>query len=215
MDYGKQNPMSIHFWDIYTDGTIYCTGEIYQTQLDISTAKIMIRAMNREKEVHTWIADGSIWDERIEGHQSVGQLFEDNSDTSGWSIRWKRADRGAGSVEAGIEIVRQYLKHDQFTDNKSRVYFFKDKTPKLLDEIQDYRYKELAQSVNVRRAINAPETPRKFNDHAMDDMRYALAHIKRYDIRPVENSEDGLRGFLRQYKQLYGGKGSTRGFMVK
>lgn len=212
MDYGKQNPMAIYFWDIDKDGTVYCVNEIYQTQLEIPTAKIMIRAMNRDKEVDSWIADGSIWDERIEGHESVGQLFQNEEDPSGWSITWKKADRSMGSVEAGIEIVRGYLKNDPYTDNRAKVYFFRDRCPHLIDEIQDYRYKEMAQSVNMARAKNAPEQPRKFNDHAMDSMRYALSHIKRYDIKPKDNTDNRLWNFLKEY---HSGRGSVRGYMVK
>lgn len=213
MDYGKQNPMSIHFWDIDRNGTVYCSNEIYQSQLEIPVAKIMIRAMNRDKEVHTWIADGSIWDQRIEGQQSVGDLFKDDSDTSGWSINWSSADKGQGSVEAGIEIVRQYLQNDQYTDNKAKLYFMRDRCPHLIEEILDYRYKELAQSVNVSRAKNMPEQPRKFNDHAMDDMRYAIARIKRYDIRYNPDSTSSIRKFMRMYNRSV--NRDVRGWMVK
>ena len=61
MDYGYQNPMSIHFWDIDHAGNVYCTNEIYQSKLDIPMAKIMIRAMNRDKKVHTWLRKGKIF----------------------------------------------------------------------------------------------------------------------------------------------------------
>jgi len=195
MDYGKVNPMSIHFWDIDPAGNVYCVDEIYQSGLEIPTAKMLIRAKNRDRRVEKWIADGSIWDERIEKQMSVGQLFLDDTDYSGWSVRWEKADRGPGSLNAGIDVVKQYLKHDVYSENNPKVYFFRDKCPKLIEEILDYRWKEISQTVLKNR--NAPEVPRKLHDHAMDDMRYALTLIKRFDIRPRGN-EIKMKRFIKK-----------------
>lgn len=197
MDYGKHNPMAIYFWDIDTQGNVYCVDEIYQTGLEIPTAKMLIRAKNRDRKVERWIADGSIWDKRIEGQMSVGELFMDTSDYSGWSIKWDRADRGPGSLNAGIDIVKQYLKRDIYTESKGKVYFFRDRCPNLIEEIQDYRWKEIANSAITARLKNMPEVPRKYRDHAMDSMRYALMTIRRYDIRPKTN-ELNMRKLIKK-----------------
>ena len=88
----------------------------------------------------------------------------------------------------------------------------KGRSPKLIEEILDYRYKEMAQSVTLTRAKNKPEQVRKFNDHAMDDMRYALTFIKRYDVRQKDENTQVLQ-FIRKMKKGFINK-PTRGYMV-
>lgn len=198
MDWGKVNPLCVLFWDIDPHGTVYCSGEIYQTNMDVVTLKLMIRAMNRDKKVEAWVADPSIKKRLTSDQPSIDDMFRNNNDGSGWSIIWREADNSPGAVNSGIEVVQNFLKNDPFTDTKSKVYFMREKCPNLIEEIQDYRWKEMARTMTLLHAKNQPEIPRKYKDHAMDSMRYALSWIKRFDIKP-KDIDNNQRRFLREY----------------
>jgi PBSX family phage terminase large subunit len=213
MDWGKVNPLCVLFWDIDPNGVCYCTHEIYQTNMDVVTLKLMIRAMNRDKKVHSWVADPSIRKKLTPDQPSIDDLFRSTEDGSGWGITWSEADNSPGAVNAGIEVVQNYLKNDPFTDNKTKVFFFRDKCVELIEEIQDYRWKEMARTMTLIHAKNQPEIPRKYKDHAMDSMRYALSWIKRFDIRPKDR-DINMRKFLRAYWQREKAQSGVRGHMV-
>lgn len=213
MDWGKVNPLCILFWDIDPHGNVYCTNEIYQTNMDVVTLKLMVRAMNRDKKVEAWVADPSIKKVLVSGQPSIDSMFRDKNDGSGWSINWSEADNSPGAVNAGIEIVQNFLHNDPFTDNRSRLFFFKDKCPNLIEEIQDYRWKEMARTMTLIHAKNQPEIPRKYKDHAMDSMRYAISWIQRFDIRPKQ-ADNNLKRFLRQYYQRERAMSGVRDHMV-
>lgn len=198
LDWGKVNPTAVYFWDIGPDGTVFCTNEIYQTGVDVMTLKLMIRAMNRDKKVAAYVADPSINRKNSVDTSSVHDMFRRQDDGAGWAITWRDADNSMGAVNSGIEVVRSYLKNDPFTDKLSKVFFFKGKCPNLVEEIMDYRWKEMAQTMTLEKAKNQPEVPRKFKDHAMDSMRYALSFIHRNNIKP-NVAEKNMRKFLRQY----------------
>lgn len=213
MDWGKVNPLCVLFWDIDPNGVCYCTHEIYQTNMDVVTLKLMIRAMNRDKKVAAWVADPSIKKKLTPDQPSIDDLFRTADDGSGWGIIWSEADNSPGAVNAGIEVVQSYLKNDPFTDDRTKVYFFRDKCIQTIEEIQDYRWKEMARTMTLLHAKNQPEIPRKYKDHAMDSMRYALSWIKRFDIRPKQ-TDINMRRFLRQYWQREKAMSGVRGHMT-
>ena len=213
MDYGKQNPMAVLFMDIDRFGNVYIVDEIYQTNLEVATSKMLIRAKNNDKKVHTYVADRSIWKVITPGMPSIGDLYNTDDDVSGWSINWKQADSSPGAVNAGIDIVKQYLRNDEFTDNKTKLFILKDRCPKLVEEIEDYRWKEMATAIMMSKAKNQPEVPRKYKDHAVDALRYGLMHIHRFNIKPNQDSLD-LYNFLREYEDNQMRINNVRGWMV-
>ena len=213
MDWGKVNPLCVLFWDIDPQGVCYCTNEIYQTNMDIPTLKLMIHGMNRGKKIAAWVADPSIKKVLLPGQPSIDDLFRKDDDGSGYAINWREADNSPGAVNAGIEVVQNYLKNDPFTDRDSKIFFFKGKCPNLIEEIQDYRWKEMARTMTLIHAKNQPEIPRKYKDHAMDSMRYALSWIQRFDIRPKEVDKN-MRKFLRWYWQREKRFAGSRSHMV-
>lgn len=68
--------------------------------------------------------------------------------------------KGKGSVETGIDRVRQF-----FRQNKIHIH---QDCVNLISELETYRYEE--KRVNK----NEPEKPVKENDHAVDALRYAI-----------------------------------------
>jgi len=76
---------------------------------------------------------------------------------------------------------------------RSKLLFFNKLNMKpLLEEIVDYKWKELKHGFENK---NLPEEPVKKNDHAMDCLRY-LVHYVEDSFSPHEPSDDyGLWGF--------------------
>jgi len=99
----------------------------------------------------------------IEGQEmpySVKEDFEDH----GWDFELAKND-----IEAGITRIRQYF---QINNGKASLYIFRDKCPNLVQELLNYRYKELSEVQLKTR--NESDVPVKKNDHAMDALRYMV-----------------------------------------
>lgn len=73
-------------------------------------------------------------------------------------------------VSTGIDRVKTFLKVNPKT-KKPRLTIF-DNCTNLLEEIGEYRWAEL--SANQEGTKNQKEEPRKYNDHAMDALRYLV-----------------------------------------
>lgn len=73
-------------------------------------------------------------------------------------------------VSTGIDRVKTFLKVNPKT-RKPRLTIFENCT-NLLEEIGEYRWAEL--SANQEGTKNQKEEPRKYNDHAMDALRYLV-----------------------------------------
>ena len=104
---------------------------------------------------------------------SVVEEFEDN----GWEF-----ELGSNDVASGITRVREYLQLDE--DKKAHLYIFKDKCPKLCEELLHYRYKEHTEIQSKTR--NKSEEPVKKNDHAVDSLRYMIMTRPNTPSRPPE-----------------------------
>jgi PBSX family phage terminase large subunit len=73
-------------------------------------------------------------------------------------------------VSVGIDRVKTFLKVNPKT-KKPKITIF-DTCVNLLEEIGEYRWAEL--SANQEGTKNQKEEPRKYNDHAMDALRYLI-----------------------------------------
>lgn len=100
----------------------------------------------------------------IEGEElpySVCEEFYDN----GWEF-----EPGNNSLSAGITRIREYFQLD--SNNKARLYIFKDKCPYLCKEIENYRYRELTETQEKTKSKS--EEPIKKDDHSVDALRYMI-----------------------------------------
>jgi hypothetical protein len=198
-DYGKRNPGCALALDVDGLGNIYVSEELYHPNLEISQWKLMIRAKNRDKKVEGWVADPSIHSEQIQGQLSVAARFLDRDDGSGWAINWERGDNSAGAVQSGIDLLTGYLQQTQMTEGTPNVYFMRGRCPNTIEEIQDYRYKDFAESMTsaMKKARDPLEKPRKYKDHSMDALRYGVMYIWRNRIKP-KVAEHNMRKFVRE-----------------
>ena len=110
-----------------------------------------------------------------EGEEIPYSVLEDFYD-HGWDFELANND-----VNGGINRVREYFQLD--SNNKARLYIFKDKCPNLCTELVNYRYKKWTEVQEKTR--NDPEEPVKKNDHACDCLRY-IAMTRPFTSEQVE-----------------------------
>jgi len=199
MDYGKRNPTAVYFLDVDANQNVYITDEIYYPEMSPGQIKVLIRAKNRDKNVKAFVADPSIWRSMEAGMPSVGDSFLSRDDESGWSVNWQRANN---EKTYGINTVQSYLRNDP-TGNSPNVYILKDKCPNLIEEIMDYRWKEVATMLSVARKKNAPEEARKYNDHAMDSIRYGLVYIRDNRIKAEYKMDYKMKKLLKEITMFH------------
>jgi hypothetical protein len=130
---------------------------------------------------YTFLADPSIVRTERDGNSVADEWYD-------YGIEWEKAKN---DKRAGFERVSSYLKVDE--NMRSKLLFFNKLNMKpLLEEIVDYKWKELKHGFENK---NLPEEPVKKNDHAMDCLRY-LVHYVEDSFSPHEPSDDyGLWGF--------------------
>jgi hypothetical protein len=85
------------------------------------------------------------------------------------------------------------------TEGTPNVYFMRGRCPNTIEEIQDYRYKDFAESMTsaMKKARDPLEKPRKYKDHSMDALRYGVMYIWRNRIKP-KVAEHNMRKFVRE-----------------
>ena len=210
MDWGKRNPCAVLFMDVDADGNVYVVDELYFPEMTPAQIKTLIFAKNKGKKVRAWVADPSIWRTMEKGMNSVGDSFASRDDASGQRIVWQRANN---SVDYGIGVVEKYLRRDNMADTPD-IYFIKGKTPNTIDEIYDYRYKELAESLTTSKMKNKPEEPRKYKDHLMDALRYGLVTIQDQRIKAERRMDKKLLKALRNINMYGTPRGDIRPGMV-
>ncbi len=211
MDYGKRNPTSVLFADVDANGNVYFVDEIYHTDMSAGQIKLLIFAKNQGRKVKSYVADPSIWRQMEAGMPSVGDSFLNRDDESGQTINWQRANN---EKNYGWNTVRTYLKPDP-SGNSPNIYFVKDKCPNTIEEIMDYRYKDMAQSLNISRMKNLPEEARKWKDHSMDCKRYILTWIKDHRIKADYRMDSRMKKLLKEITGFRGGNSEIRPGMVR
>jgi phage terminase large subunit len=193
IDYGQTNPTAIPLIAIDYDGNCYIyDDEIYTSNQSVEdTSKILLNKLigckyyayidpsTMAKDHTRKLPDGSF------NRYSVFQEFQNNN-VAGLML-------GINQVLAGINKVKQL-----FAQNK--LFIFSNCT-NVLDEIRHYRWKQ-----SKNKDVNAPETPVKVKDHAMDAIKYSLTSYFEATPRVEPNrykAEDGnltLEGWEKMEK---------------
>lgn len=171
-DHGFRNPSAWIWGAVDFDGNIHVYREFYHKEwlieeivkgnkrfnlpgvLDLSKGE-RIQACYMDPSVRATRGQTgfSDWDTYLEHLPNDFPLIKANND-----------------VNAGIDRVKSYLKQHPITQ-KPRMYIF-DTCRNLIQEIINYRYEETpAGSIGKR---NDRESPRKYNDHAVDALRYLV-----------------------------------------
>jgi hypothetical protein len=102
--------------------------------------------------------------------------------------------KGKGSVQAGINKVRQLFKSNRLMIHK--------RCQNLIQELEMYSYDEISES-EMRSGSYPSENPMKQYDDALDALRYGIVGSFELSVRPQEEEEaERLLSRLKSGKQL-------------
>lgn len=174
VDFGYTNPFVCQFWAEDPDGRLYLYREIYHTQ--------------RTTDVHAAKIKSIVFDNRDAWREPVPRGIVCDHDAEGRAVFSREV--GVGTVAAiktvaeGIQAVQKRLQ--PAGDGKPRLFIMRDacverdaaladakKPTCTAEEIAGYVWDPSGQT----RTQTPKETPLKENDHGMDAMRYAVAHL--------------------------------------
>jgi phage terminase large subunit len=186
-DYGYRNPTAILFAAVDEEGNVYVYDLIYKSEHTIDLLVPKVERRLKSGINYTFLADPSIVRTERDGNSVADEWYE-------YGIEWEKAKN---DKRAGFERVSTYLKPD--INGKCKLLFFNTLNMKpLVDEIVEYRWKELKHGFETR---SLPEEPIKKNDHAMDTLRYLVHYIEDSD-KPSNNlKSDGWLSLFNKPKK--------------
>ena len=184
-DYGHRNPAAIGWFAMSPDGDLYLydlwseSGHWVESQAAILKAKCL-RNGTEIGDVMSWPADPSIDNEQRE--VTIRDEFEEEG------IYWDLANN---DVSGGINRVAQYLTPNkdltsrQYPNGKPKLFLFDiPEMAPMKEELKNYVWDDL-QAEGVK---NAPEKPKKINDHCVDMLRYEINEIED-SVKPEDYKE--------------------------
>lgn len=200
-DHGFRNPAAWIWGAVDPDDNIYIYREFYEKEWIVEEivkgnkklAKPGILSLTGKEKIDGCYIDPSIratrsskngkpwseWDEFIEHLPEQFPLLPASND-----------------VHAGIDRVKRFLKVNE-TTKKPKLFIFST-CANLIDELMNYKYQPLRSTQEGRR--NEREDPIKFNDHAVDAMRYLIMSRPEPTINPESIWDkikyDSLQGSL-------------------
>jgi hypothetical protein len=156
IDPGLNNPLSAHWYAIDFDNNIYVVAEWFMAGKSVDYhAQNIERISNSlgwkrdEKGRVSALIDSAANQKTLASLKSVSELFFEQGVCVNTSVNKE--------LFSGIQRVKEYLK---INDGKPKLYVFKNCT-NLIRELKTYRW-------------GSGETPKKTDDHALDELRYYL-----------------------------------------
>jgi PBSX family phage terminase large subunit len=193
-DHGFTNPAAALFGAVDNDGNLIIYDEFYEREWlieDICRKGIAPRA-GTDKFAGMYIDPST----KAKRNQAGGRVYSDYStylEHLPSNIPLMIANN---EVSTGIDRVKSFLRPNPRT-KKPRLLIFST-CVNTLEEIGEYRWAEL--TANQEGSKNQKEEPRKYNDHAMDALRYLVMS------RPDPNAETKVpeykKGFPSPAKQI-------------
>jgi PBSX family phage terminase large subunit len=157
IDFGQTNPTAVLWIGVDEEGNVYVFDELYRTGLRTSELAHLIYAKSVDYYTRT-IGDSA-------AAQSINDLAE-----HGIFVEPATKAQGASGenyVTAGIAKVKEFLKVNPNT-GKPKLYVA-EHCQNLIDEFLSYEWEVLKKENEGDK--NAPEKPKKVNDHALDALR--------------------------------------------
>ncbi len=189
IDPGLNNPLSAHWYAVDYDGNVYVVAEHYEAGRDIDYHAEAIKNICRRLD---WHADGkgricalidSAAKQRTLGSlKSVVELFYERGILVNPNVE--------KDLFSGIARVKSYLKGK---NGKPQLYIFKN-CVNLIREIKGYYW-------------GSGDTPRKADDHSLDEMRYYLM-TKPFKVQPQAALTDIQKDKNRRIRRLKRGSGA-------
>lgn len=167
-DDGFTNPAASIFGAVDENGDIVIFDEVYQSGVVVTDlCKNFINPKIGTQKISGMYIDPST---KAKRNQAGGVAY------SNFSVYLDNLPKHVplicanNDVSVGIDRVKTFLKVNPKT-RRPRITIF-DTCTNLLEEIGEYRWAEL--SANQEGQKNQKEEPRKYNDHAMDALRYLV-----------------------------------------
>lgn len=164
MDHGYRAPSSWHWYQVDSDGRIYVLREHYKAELLVSQHAAIV--LGTEAAVPLLRPSYRIGDPAIHNR---GQL-DGQTVASEYSNHGVHIGPGNNSVDAGINRVAQYFAVDE---KYGPGIYIDPSCRELIREARTYRWDEWA-SRKMETQKEPKTKPKKKDDHAMDDLRYAV-----------------------------------------
>jgi hypothetical protein len=173
IDPGLNNPLSCHWYATDFDGNVYVIAEHYEAGKDIvyhcGKIKEICEKLEWEKDFsgrYRALIDSAAGQRTLASQKSVAELFYDFGISVNMNVN--------KDVFSGISRVKTYLKN---AEGKTRLFIFKN-CPNMIREFKSYFWGE-------------GDSPRKQDDHAMDELRYYIMSrpepaVKKTVISPLE-----------------------------
>lgn len=181
IDPGLNNPLSAHWYAVDWDGNIYVVAEHFAAGRDVDFHARSINDMCRaigwksdSKGRYSALIDSAASQRTLASSKSVAELFCD----SGIMVNTKVNK----DVFAGICRVKEYLK---LGNGRADIYIF-DTCKNMIEEFLTYSWA-------------AGDSPKKVDDHCMDELRYYIMSRPRPAERPSKSpvSADKARRIRR------------------
>lgn len=196
LDYGTTNPTSIHFYAIDSYRRFYSVLEFYKPSNVREIASFLKGTLEGYKHP-LWkrcervVVDGAIFnrnqDRGGEGHDSIGDLLEEQ----GIYIM----ERATKDRIAGLERIKDMLK-PAVSDGLPSL-FFCERCENQWNELIAMVYDELPPHLLLNKNQKEDVVPK--NDHAYDELRYALMAIQAPSNEPPEPKPgDGTLGAVEK-----------------
>lgn len=161
IDFGQTNPTAVLWMWVDKNGDIWVYDEIYQKNLYTSELAHLIKAKSGHFITQTYGDSASA--------QSIKDISEHGIFVT--PIRKTTGSSGQDYVKAGIEKIKQYLKVQEGTGQPK--LHISPTCQNLIFEFMNYSWEE------EKEDRNNDEKPQKFNDHALDALRYFIYEYTR------------------------------------
>lgn len=161
IDFGQTNPTAVLWAAIDPQGNIWVYDEVYQKGMSTSELAHIIKAKSPHFITMTY------------GDSASAQSIRDLSEYGIYVSPIKKTTGASGEdyIKAGVEKIKQFLKIQEGTGKPK--LFISPQCQNLIFEFMNYSWQE------EKEDINQPERPQKFNDHALDALRYFIYEYTR------------------------------------
>lgn len=170
IDPGLHNPLSCHFYAVDFDGNVYVIAEHYEAEKDIIYHANKIRQI---AENLNWrflpngnleaLIDSAANQRTLSSVKSVSEIFFENGISANSKVN--------KDIYSGIQRVKSYLKN---TNGDAKLFIFKN-CVNMIREIKGYFWAN-------------GDTPRKSDDHSMDELRYYIMSRPDMPFKKLEKS---------------------------
>lgn len=189
LDFGQSNPNAWYVAKYDKDWTIYIIDEYFKPAIPSVAAKDMFMkfahhmwktreqmaamTIDQKRNLFRTVFGVAVVDPSVRSkNRTTVKAWEEIpfSVLEDFFDNWMDLDLGNNDWQAWITRIREYFKIKE--DWSSSLYIFRDKCPKLCEELVKYKYR--TQTKQQERINNSSEKPVKKNDHGVDSLRYLM-----------------------------------------